>query len=121
MSSTLRSHVVVAAVFAVTSATLIGAGSADYPDLHIILDAGICVCSGVLALKFAYLSSRLEQSFPRWLAISFAVTSALELVHVLVTVEWFGILAPIARAASTLRPSTWPPAAYVLPLGVGLS
>jgi hypothetical protein len=45
--------------------------------------------------------------------------SAFECVHIAVGVEWTGVFAPITQATTSLRLSTWPPAAYVLPVGIG--
>jgi len=42
----------------------------------------------------------------------------MELVHVLITIEWHGPLAQVAAARTVLRPSTWPPPSHLLPLSV---
>jgi PAS domain S-box-containing protein len=105
------------AALALASALLILPGRMDYPELHTILDTGMCLLSGVLALLLWDVGSRSSQTVLKGLAVSFAATWALELVHVMVTIEWSGALAPIAHSRNLLRPATWPPAAYVLPIG----
>ena len=105
--------------FGLLGGVLLAIGPKDYPDLHTILDTGMALLSGILALLLWDMGSRLGDRFPRWLAISFGVTSVLETVHVLVTVEWSGPLAQIAELEQFLRPATWPPAAHVLPIAIG--
>src|ERR1700743_1263493 len=105
-----RSSVAVLVVFALTSGVLLGTQRADYPDLHTILDTGVSLLSVVLAWHLSDAGTRVRRPFLTWLGISFAVTSFLELLHVLVTVEWSGSLAWIAGGAAVLRPATWPPA-----------
>jgi PAS domain S-box-containing protein len=103
--------------FALIAAVLLALGRKDYPNLHTVLDAGACLLSFMLALLFW----RAVRVFPKWLAISFALTAILEIAHVLITVEWPGLLSGIAQTASVWRPATWPPAAYLLPIGIGVS
>src|SRR5258708_166828 len=95
--------------FGLIGAVLLAVGQRDYPDLPTILDTGMCLLSGALALLLWDTGARTSRPFPQWIAAGFAVTSLLELVHVLVVVNWSGPLAPIAQAADVLRPSTWPP------------
>jgi PAS domain S-box-containing protein len=116
-----RPALLVLVAFGLMSAALLSVGPKDYPDLHIILDTGMCLLSGVLAWQFWDASRRIGRLFLAWIGLTFAITSLLGLVHVLVTVEWSGPLAPIAQAANLLRSGTWPPAAYVLPVGIGAS
>jgi signal transduction histidine kinase/ActR/RegA family two-component response regulator len=104
------------AIFAAVALSLLAIGRRDYPALHTILDTGMALLSGVLALLLWDAGRRIGRAFPIHLAIGFAATSLLELVHVFVTVEWTGMLAPIAQSAGLLRPITWPPAAHVLPI-----
>jgi PAS domain S-box-containing protein len=107
--------------FGLMSAALLAVGPRDYPELHTMLDTGMCLLSGVVAWQFWDASKRIGRPFLAQIGISFAITSLLELVHVLVTIEWSGPLAPIVQAASVLRPATWAPAAYALPIGIGAS
>ena len=103
------------------SAALFAVGPRDYPNLHLILDTGMCLLSGLLALLLRDLGVRAKSPFPIWLAISFGIAFLAELAHVLVTIEWSGPLAPIAQSQSVLQPATWPVAAVIEPLGVGFS
>lgn len=108
-------------IFGVIGVGLLAIGRRDYPNLHEMLDTGICILSGILALLLWDIGSRTQRPFPRWLAITFGVAAVSELVHALVTIEWSGLLAPIASAGNILRPATWPIAAYVRPVGVAWS
>jgi PAS domain S-box-containing protein len=105
----------------VISAALFAVGRRDYPNLHLILDTGMCLLSGLLALLLRDLGARAKSPFPIWVAISFGIAFLAELVHVLVTIEWSGPFALIAQSQAVLRPATWPIAAFILPLGVGYS
>ena len=98
---------------------LLVAHATDYPDLHTGLDMGIFLMSGVLALLFWEQSVHQGRRLPRMIALSFAFTSAMEWLHAFVGVDWSGPLAPIREAAQTLRPATWPPSSYLLPLALG--
>lgn len=109
-----------AAVFVLAVSGLVGGllltgEPGDYPNLHTILDTGMGLLSGILALK---LWGADQHAITRRLALVFLATGAMEVVHVLVTVEWSGPLAWIKAVSGTLRPSTWPPPSHLLPLGV---
>jgi signal transduction histidine kinase len=108
-------------LFVLGGAVLLLVGRQDYPDLHTILDTSSFLLSGVLALVLWDVGTRLGSALLRGLAISFTLTCALECIHTIVIVEWSGLLAPIVSAQEVLRPASWPPAAYLLPLGVGYS
>lgn len=114
-----RSAIVALATIALFGGVLIVIGQGDYPELHTVLDTGMFLLSAILALLFWDLSLRLHRPFPMWLAIGFGSTSFLEFVHVAVTLEWSGVMAPIVEARGFLRPSTWPPSAHLLSVAVG--
>jgi PAS domain S-box-containing protein len=97
---------------------LLFAGRKDYPDLHTILDTCMFLLAGLLALLFWDIGSRGDRPFSKWIAVSFTLTCAAEFIHTLASLEWSGFLAPIAQAANTWRPATWPPAAHLLPIGI---
>ncbi|HWS67071.1 MAG TPA: PAS domain S-box protein [Steroidobacteraceae bacterium] len=108
-------------VLVILSAALFAVGHRDYPNLHLILDTGMCLLSGLLALLLRDLGARAKSPFPIWVAISFGIAFLAELVHVLVTIDWSGPFALIAQSQAVLRPATWPIAGFILPLGVGYS
>jgi signal transduction histidine kinase/ActR/RegA family two-component response regulator len=105
-------------VLVLTGIWLLAIGNQDYPDLHVILDTGAALLSGVLALVFFDVGRRIGRPFPKLIAACFAATSLSESIHVLVTVEWSGPFLGIVRWEGVLRPATWPTGAYVLPVGV---
>ena len=113
-----RTDVGVAVVFTTISIALLASGRRDYPDLHTMLDTAMLLLSGVLAWFMWEAGTRTGQSFPRWIAVSFAITSVSELMHVLVSVEWSGALSAIAASEDVLRPALTPVGTYVLPIGV---
>lgn len=104
--------------FGVGSALLLATGRRDYPELHTILDTGIALVTGLLALLFWDMGARIKQPLYKRLAIAFGATFVLEFLHVLVIVEWSGSLAFVMQLREFLRPATWPPAAHILAIGI---
>lgn len=105
-------------VVGLLGAGLLLAGTRDDPDLHTVLDTGMFLLSSLLTFLLWEIGARAKRPFPLWLAVAFAITALLELVHVGVTLGWSGALAQIAEARGFLRPSTWPPSAHFLPIGI---
>jgi len=99
-------------------ALVLAISRADYPELHTILDTGVAVLSGVLALLLWDMGVHTRSDFARWLSVGFGLTFALDIAHVLVNVDWVGMLRPIASSRELLRPATWSPSAYLLPIAV---
>lgn len=93
----------------------------DLPELHTILDTAMFALSAILALLLWEVGSRLERAFYQHLSISFAAVAGLEALHATVSVDWTGPLDVIVRLSDDLRPLTWSPPAYLLPLGIGAS
>lgn len=114
----VSSVTVVLGIGAAVALWLLALGRHDYPNLHTILDTGSCLFAGVLALLLWDIGRQTEHALARWLCMAFALTFGSELLHTAVTIEWFGILKGVAGAQPTLRPATWPVAAYILALGV---
>lgn len=94
-----RGTIVALILFGLMSGLLLAAGRKDYPNLHTILDTGAFLLSAMLAFKSWNVGANIHRPILKWLAASFAVTSLLELVHVIVVVEWSGPLAMIAQAS----------------------
>src|SRR6185369_3819749 len=69
-------------ILTVIALLLLTIGGHDYPYLHTILDTGMCLLSGMVALLMWDIGRRVHRPFLLWLAASFGVTSALEFVHV---------------------------------------
>ncbi|MGC3981485.1 MAG: PAS domain S-box protein [Steroidobacteraceae bacterium] len=116
----LQSHVTgMLLTFGLLGVVLLALGHQEYPNLHTILDTGAGLLSAVLALLFLDMSQRTSRTFPKWLAISFGITSLLEIAHVLITLEWSETLASVAQTINTWRPATFSPAAHLLPIGIG--
>ena len=115
------SNATAVAAFGAFSAMLVAIGPRDYPTLHTILDTATCLLSGVLALQLWDKGVRTGGSFPRFVAIAFAATSALEFIHLVVVLAWSGPLAPTAAQRIFLRPATWPSSAYLLPIAIAIA
>ena len=115
------SAAVILVAFLLVGGEMLTLGRKDYPDLHTILDTGLALLSGMLALLLWDMGAHAERPFPKWLAIAFAATFVLNFIHVLVTIEWSGPLVSIAQAKGVLRPATWPPSTHLLPIGIALA
>ena len=96
-------------------ALLLCGGRRNYPNLHEVLDTAMFLLSGVLSLLLWDMGARPSRPLLRWLAISFFVTSCLEVLHVLTTVG--GDLGLVSRSLGALRLTSWPPSAYCLAIG----
>src|SRR4030095_13114679 len=105
--------------YVLVGGVLLAVGPRDYPALHVILDTGISLLAGVLAALLWVMGRHVGRPFLIWLAIGFAVTSLLELLHVLAIVDWSGGSTSVSDSANTLRPVTWAPGAYLPPIAVG--
>jgi signal transduction histidine kinase/response regulator RpfG family c-di-GMP phosphodiesterase len=105
--------------FVLLSALLLLVGRQEYPELHTLLDTGMFLMSVVLTSLLWDIGRRLGRGFPIWLAAAFGVTAALECLHVTATIDWWKDLLPMLALPNWLRPTTWSPSAYVLPIGLG--
>ncbi|MFA6117494.1 MAG: PAS domain S-box protein [Sphingomonas sp.] len=91
---------------------------AENPSLHTVLDTSVALTGALVALLLWDVSRRTDQSWPLFLAISFAMLAIGESLHVVAVLGWLG---GGAEADVQFRAGTWGPPAYLLPIGVGAS
>jgi len=105
-------------IYCLVGWVLLRSGNEIYTQLHLVLDTSI----GILIFLLALFVWGNQQSFQiqekRYLALSFAFAAATELLHTLVGIEWTGALSWIEIDTIFLRPATWPPHTYVLPIAL---
>jgi signal transduction histidine kinase/ActR/RegA family two-component response regulator len=116
-----RSYIPPIVAFVVLAGLLLFIGRNDYPELHTTLDTGMFLMSVVLSALLWEIGRRMGRPFPIWLAASFGITAAFESLHVTATIDWWDDLLPMLVLPTWLRPTTWSPSAYILPLGIGVA
>jgi PAS domain S-box-containing protein len=97
---------------------LSGTGGQKFEHLHLLLDTSNGLLSLLLALFLLAEQYNIQHNVRNYLAIAFAFAAFTELLHAFVGIEWVGEFAWIASYAQLLRPVTWPPSTYVLPLAL---
>jgi signal transduction histidine kinase/CheY-like chemotaxis protein len=120
-ATTTRNLVLPLLAFAALAVLLLALGQREYPELHTMLDTGSFLMSVVLASSLWEIGRRLGRGFAIWVAGAFAVTAFLEFLHVTATIEWWDDILPMLALPTTLRPTTWSPSAYILPIGIWLA
>ncbi|WP_162888626.1 ATP-binding protein [Dechloromonas sp. HYN0024] len=106
------------AAYALIAVGLLGSGADIYEHLHLELDAVNGILSLLLAAFLLAKQSRMPAAVRQALAICFAYAAFAEILHALVGIEWSGPMQWVSESAKTLRPATWPPSAYILPIGL---
>jgi PAS domain S-box-containing protein len=91
---------------------------AENPPLHTVLDTSVALTGALIALLLWDVSRRSDQSWPLFLAISFAMLAVGELLHVASVLGWLG---SGTETDIRLRAGTWGPPAHLLPIGIGAS
>ena len=99
---------------------LLLASSSDqaFEHLHMALDTGNGILSLLLAMFLWGNWQTSHQRIRQYLAVCFAFAAATELLHALVGVEWSGWMEWVESYSHVLRPATWPPSTYVLPIAL---
>ena len=117
-STVVHAVAVLLVAYVIVGIWLLAAGPRDYPVLHTILDTGVSLIAGVLAALLWVMGRHVGVPFLIWLATAFGAAALLQVIHVLIVVEWPGD--PVAAAPpEALRAATWGPGAYLLPIAVG--
>ncbi len=95
-----------------------GEGIEKFEHLHLLLDTSNGILSLLLALFLMAEQHTLPDHIRKYLVIGFGISALTELMHALVGIEWNGTFGWIQQYSHTLRPATWPPSTYVLPLAL---
>ena len=105
-------------LYALVILALLGTGGEKFEHLHLILDISNSILSLLLMLFLLGEQHQIQPNVRKYLAIGFGFAAATELLHALIGIEWSGWFAWIQTYSGTLRPATWPPSTYVLPLAM---
>ena len=91
----------------------------SFEHMHMALDTGNGMLSLLLAMfMWSNWQGTAKQSIRHYLALCFAFSAATELLHALVGVEWSGWMGWVETSSQRLRPATWPPSTYILPIAL---
>ncbi len=106
------------ALYAFVIVVLQSTGDEKYEHLHLGLDTSNAILSLLLAIFLLGERHAIQPNVRSYLIIGFGFATGTELLHALIGVEWSGWFAWIEDYSLTLRPATWPPSTYVLPLAM---
>lgn len=106
------------ALYAFFIVILWGAGEGKFEHMHLVVDTSNAILSMLLAVFLLGERHAIQPNVRNYLVIGFAFAAATELLHALIGIEWSGWFAWIQNFSGTLRPATWPPSTYVLPLAM---
>lgn len=103
-------------LYAVFIAALSGQGDVKFLHLHLLLDVSNGILSMLLAIFLMAEQHAISPGFRKYLITGFAFAALTELLHAFIGIEWEGTFAWVQAYSGFLRPATWPPSTYVLPL-----
>jgi len=89
-----------------------------FVEFHILLDTSNGILSLMLALFLLAQHSNVQANIRIFLVICFFFSAAVEILHAIVGLEWVGSLPWLGPYSSLLRPATWPPSTYLLPISL---
>ncbi|MEQ1917389.1 MAG: hypothetical protein ABL856_11745, partial [Gallionella sp.] len=106
-------------------------GAERFVNLHLLLDTGNGILSLMLAVFLLAEQSAIKANVRKYLVVGFALAAFTEILHAVIGIEWVGSLQYavigiewvgslqwISQSAGFLRPATWPPSTYVLPIAL---
>ncbi|MEQ1630054.1 MAG: EAL domain-containing protein [Gallionella sp.] len=93
-------------------------GAERFVNLHLLLDTGNGILSLMLAVFLLAEQSAIKANVRKYLVVGFALAAFTEILHAVIGIEWVGSLQWISQSAGFLRPATWPPSTYVLPIAL---
>jgi diguanylate cyclase (GGDEF)-like protein/PAS domain S-box-containing protein len=93
-------------------------GTEKFEHLHLVIDTSNGVLSLLLAIFLLAEQHAIPPNVRKYLVVGFAFAALTELLHALIGIEWYGSFAWIQQYSGSLRPATWPPSTYVLPLAM---
>ena len=105
-------------LYALVVFALWGSGEENFERLHLGLDTSNAILSLLLAIFLLGERYLIQPNLRNYLVIGFAFAAGTELLHALIGIEWVGWFAWIEVYSGSLRPTTWPPSTYVLPLAL---
>lgn len=105
-------------LYALVIFALQSTGEEKFEHLHLGLDTSNAILSMLLAVFLLGERHAIQPYVRNYLIIGFAFAAGTELLHALIGIEWSGWFAWIEDYSPMLRPSTWPPSTYVLPLSM---
>ncbi len=105
-------------LYALVIFALQSTGEEKFEHLHLGLDTSNAILSMLLAVFLLGERHAIQPYVRNYLIIGFAFAAGTELLHALIGIEWSGWFAWIETYSPMLRPSTWPPSTYVLPLAM---
>jgi len=99
---------------------LLRQGDEVFEHLHLVIDTSNGVLSLMLPLFLLSMQHSIAREFRQYLVIGFGLAAGTEILHALVGIEWTGPMLWVATYSHVIRPATWPPSTYVLPIAMAL-
>ncbi|HEY3918928.1 MAG TPA: ATP-binding protein [Stellaceae bacterium] len=113
-----RNFAIALGVLALGSAGIVAAPRLDSPVSETMLDTGVFLLTGVVAVMLWEIGARAQQALPRLLAVALAVVVVFELLHTIATLEPLSTITIAGFREPRWRVGTWGPTTHLLPLAI---